>query len=289
MLLRKCELDVVEEEESDLNVKRVVLLSRPQTSALHRLGRATCHRPTMVTATCLYLSHTSTNYISLHLAVLRSSLTRKLSITGAPTRQTQSSSPSTTSTSSNTMADSPGGSSDLSSPPSEDYEHDQDDTTIELPSHRSIDIAHIDPDHLAPPPKRRKTAPTNPSLLGYDRAPSSQPDAAEDDAISLSSDGWSDAPGSPSHDEYAIREDAQTECQWRDCTWGPAENNDELVNHVQNLHCATNGPKKTKYVCEWGECQRKQSNHPSGYALKAHMRSHTKEKPYYCSLPGKKR
>jgi uncharacterized Zn-finger protein len=57
---------------------------------------------------------------------------------------------------------------------------------------------------------------------------------------------------------------------------------------VQNLHCATNGPKKTKYVCEWGECQRKQSNHPSGYALKAHMRSHTKEKPYYCSLPGKK-
>jgi hypothetical protein len=186
------------------------------------------------------------------------------------------------------MADSPGGSSDLSSPPSEDYEHDQDDTTIELPSHRSADIAHIDPDHLAPPPKRRKTAPTNPSLLGYDRAPSSQPDAQEDDAISLSSDGWSDAPGSPSHDEYTIREDAQTECQWRDCTWGPAENNDELVNHVQNLHCATNGPKKTKYVCEWGECQRKQSNHPSGYALKAHMRSHTKEKPYYCSLPGKK-
>lgn len=187
------------------------------------------------------------------------------------------------------MADSPGGSSDLSSPPSEDYEHDQDDTTIDLPSHRSVDVSQIDPDHLAPPPKRRKTAPTNPSLLGYDRAPSSQPDAAEDDAISLSSDGWSDAPGSPSHDEYAIREDAQTECQWRDCTWGPAENNDELVNHVQNLHCATNGPKKTKYVCEWGECQRKQSNHPSGYALKAHMRSHTKEKPYYCSLPGKKK
>jgi hypothetical protein len=151
------------------------------------------------------------------------------------------------------MADSPGGSSDLSSPPSEDYEHDQDDTTIELPSHCNVDTAQIDPD-----------------------------------AISLSSDGWSDAPGSPTHDEYAIREDAQTECQWRDCTWGPAENNDELVNHVQNLHCATNGPKKTKYVCEWGECQRKQSNHPSGYALKAHMRSHTKEKPYYCSLPGKK-
>jgi hypothetical protein len=191
------------------------------------------------------------------------------------------------------MASSPAGSSDLSSPPSEDYEHDHDQdhddiSTIEPPSRRSADIAQIDPDHLAPPAKRRKTGPTNPSLLGYDRAPSSQPDAQDDDAISLSSDGWSEAPGSPSHDEYAIREDAQTECQWKECTWGPAENNDELVNHVQNVHCATGGPKKTKYTCEWGECQRKQSNHPSGYALKAHMRSHTKEKPYYCSLPGKR-
>lgn len=191
-----------------------------------------------------------------------------------------------------TMASSPAGSSDLSSPPSEDYEHDQeqdhdDVSTIEPSSRRSADVAQLDPDHLAPPPKRRKTGPPNPSLLGYDRAPSSQPDGQDDDVISLSSDGWSEAPGSPSHDEYAVREDAQTECQWRDCSWGPAENNDELVNHVQNVHCATGGPKKTKYVCEWGECQRKQSNHPSGYALKAHMRSHTKEKPYYCSLPGK--
>lgn len=190
------------------------------------------------------------------------------------------------------MADSPGGSSDLSSPPSEDYEHDHeqdhdDVSTIETPLRRSADVAQIDTDHLAPPPKRRKTGPTNPSLLGYDRAPSSQPDAQDDDAMSLSSDSWSEAPGSPSHDEYAVREDAQTECQWKDCSWGPAENNDELVNHVQNIHCATGGPKKTKYTCEWGECQRKASNHPSGYALKAHMRSHTKEKPYYCSLPGK--
>lgn len=191
------------------------------------------------------------------------------------------------------MADSPGGSSDLSSPPSEDYEHDHEQdhdeiSVLETPSRRSADAAQIDSENLlAPPPKRRKTGPTNPSLLGYDRAPSSQPDAQDDDAISLSSDGWSEAPGSPSHDEYAVREDAQTECQWKECSWGPAENNDELVNHVQNVHCSTGGPKKTKYTCEWGECQRKQSNHPSGYALKAHMRSHTKEKPYYCSLPGK--
>ncbi|EME49648.1 hypothetical protein DOTSEDRAFT_93227, partial [Dothistroma septosporum NZE10] len=132
-----------------------------------------------------------------------------------------------------------------------------------------------------PPAKRRKMGP---SSLGLDRAPSSQPEQ-DDDNESISSDGWSSAPGSPNDDEYNLRDQAQTQCLWRDCEFGLADNNDELVRHVQGTHCATGGPKKTKYVCEWGECQRKTSNHPSGYALKAHMRSHTKEKPYYCALP----
>lgn len=183
------------------------------------------------------------------------------------------------------MADSPG-SSDLSSPPSEDYDHEDQLSTQGPPSRRrSIEQTpvHDTTDRLAPPAKRRRTN-HNASLLGYERAPSSQPE--EDDTISLSSDGFSDGPGSPTHDEWAVRDEAQVECLWRDCAFGPAENNDELVDHVQSVHCATGGPKKTKYVCEWGECQRKNSNHPSGYALKAHMRSHTKEKPYYCSLPG---
>ncbi|EEP78580.1 predicted protein [Uncinocarpus reesii 1704] len=33
------------------------------------------------------------------------------------------------------------------------------------------------------------------------------------------------------------------------------------------------------------DCPRKGQTHASGYALRAHMRSHTKEKPFYCSLP----
>ncbi len=166
-------------------------------------------------------------------------------------------------------------SSDLSDPPSNESDHDDDDhlSTAGPSSRPSVDIAHPDADHPRPTKRRRTTK--NPPF-----------DRADWDTLSLSSDGLSSAPGSPSHDEWALRDEAQTECLWRDCPYGVANNNDELVMHVQGTHCATGGPKRSKYVCEWGECQRKASNHPSGYALKAHMRSHTKEKPYYCALPG---
>lgn len=198
---------------------------------------------------------------------------------------------------------SPAASSELSEPPADesdvDNEHEEKDidadndgegegdgeieldqrSTVAPSSRPSVDISHADTEHLAPPAKRRKTATSG---LAFDRAPSSHVDD-DDDTLSISSDGYSSAAGSD--DEYALREQAQTLCLWRDCDYGTAINNDELVRHVQGTHCATGGPKKTKYVCEWGECQKKTSNHPSGYALKAHMRSHTKEKPYYCSLP----
>ena len=176
------------------------------------------------------------------------------------------------------MADSPA-SSDLSDPPSVDSDVEDTLSTPAPSSRPSVDITHNEADQ--PPAKRRKTAPS--SLATFEAA-TPHPEE-DDDTISLSSDGYSSAPGSPNDDEWTIREQAQTQCLWKDCTFGAAENNDELVKHVQSTHCATGGPKKTKYVCEWGECQRKTSNHPSGYALKAHMRSHTKEKPYYCQLP----
>ena len=182
------------------------------------------------------------------------------------------------------MADSDA-SSVLSDPPSVDQNSDtEDQLSTGVPSSRpSVDITHADLDHRPPPAKRRKLTTT--TLGTHSRVPS-PPAADDDDTLSISSDDYSSAPGSPSHSEWALREEAQTFCLWKDCPYGEAYNNDDLVKHVQSTHCATGGPKKTKYVCEWGECQRKTSNHPSGYALKAHMRSHTKEKPYYCALPG---
>ena len=57
---------------------------------------------------------------------------------------------------------------------------------------------------------------------------------------------------------------------------------DNLVQHLNNVHIV---PKQKKFYCQWHGCGRKGQPHTSAYALKAHMRSHTKEKPFFCVLP----
>ena len=57
---------------------------------------------------------------------------------------------------------------------------------------------------------------------------------------------------------------------------------DNLVDHIHDVHI---GQRQKKYSCEWEKCARKGMPHASGYALRAHMRSHTREKPFYCQLP----
>ena len=57
---------------------------------------------------------------------------------------------------------------------------------------------------------------------------------------------------------------------------------DQLVSHIHTVHI---GQRQKKYSCEWEGCSRKGMPHASGYALRAHMRSHTREKPFYCALP----
>lgn len=73
-----------------------------------------------------------------------------------------------------------------------------------------------------------------------------------------------------------------TRCQWTDCSDPEQGNMDNLVAHINDVHIP---PRQKKYFCEWEGCTRKSMPHTSAYALKAHMRSHTKEKPFLCALP----
>ncbi|KAF8865468.1 hypothetical protein BDZ45DRAFT_580266 [Acephala macrosclerotiorum] len=121
-----------------------------------------------------------------------------------------------------------------------------------------------------PPAKRQK--------LG---APKPDDDALS--AISISSDSSGEVPASPGNrpDEDDSHEQV-TVCTWTGCDEGDLGNMDRLVEHIHNEHIETRGKK---YTCEWSDCGRKGLPHASAYALKAHMRSHTREKPFYCSLP----
>jgi hypothetical protein len=144
------------------------------------------------------------------------------------------------------------------------------------------------PDHDLHRPSKR--------LRLNNRAPSSPPahisipppqDQENEDPLSEDTDG--SVPASPNHhpgmsqdlDEFG--QDQVTVCKWENCKAGDLENMDNLVEHLHDDHIGT---RQKKYSCEWSDCTRKGIPHASGYALRAHMRSHTREKPFYCTLPG---
>ncbi|OAQ98887.1 hypothetical protein LLEC1_00755 [Akanthomyces lecanii] len=100
----------------------------------------------------------------------------------------------------------------------------------------------------------------------------------------LSSDTSRDIPSSPINarlDEEDFQDQVSV-CDWDGCEAGDQGNMDRLVEHIHNSHIEN---RQKKYTCEWKSCSRKGLPHASGYALKAHMRSHTREKPFYCYLP----
>lgn len=108
----------------------------------------------------------------------------------------------------------------------------------------------------------------------------------------VSEDTEGSVPGSPTHpvglgvqdrDEETLAGDQVTVCKWDGCPAGDMGNMDKLVEHLHDAHILA---RQKKYSCEWMDCTRKGIPHASGYALRAHMRSHTREKPFYCSLPG---
>lgn len=136
-----------------------------------------------------------------------------------------------------------------------------------------------------PPAKRQK--------LGDGSVASSaivpEPEAEHDDdpladMSDVSEDTSGSVPSSPIHtrpDDNEFEEQV-TVCAWEGCKAGDMGNMDRLVEHIHNEHIEH---RQKKYTCEWIGCPRKSMPHASGYALKAHMRSHTREKPFYCYLP----
>ncbi|PWW75680.1 hypothetical protein C7212DRAFT_352039 [Tuber magnatum] len=97
----------------------------------------------------------------------------------------------------------------------------------------------------------------------------------------ISSDTFGSVPGSPMEAEELEHAEQVTMCKWDGCDMDMG-NMDDLVKHIHEEHI---GLRRAKYACEWDDCNRKGMAHASGYALRAHMRSHTKEKPFYCTLP----
>ena len=164
-------------------------------------------------------------------------------------------------------------SSHASSEFADDVKTEERDQSLDaLPDH--------DDTHLMPPSKRQRTG-----MHSYRSTPASHPEPSED-LGDISSDTSGDAPGSPQpqmQDDDPAAHGQVTICRWLDCPVGDLGNMDVLVQHLHDDHI---GIRQKRYACEWEGCQRIGMNHASGYALRAHMRSHTREKPFYCALPG---
>ncbi|KAG1022055.1 hypothetical protein G6F26_007955 [Rhizopus arrhizus] len=79
-----------------------------------------------------------------------------------------------------------------------------------------------------------------------------------------------------------IKEEDTIVCRWIGCQV-TTHSLEQLIAHIQDLHI---GSGKPSYHCEWMDCVRKKKPFLKRHKMQNHMRTHTGEKPFGCTVEG---